>query len=66
MLKYPMADIGNSYYNYYVYRYGCFLKNIRYEEYDVNCFLFRFTKHGHRVIGLDHITSISFPTTKSS
>ena len=31
MLKYPMAEIGNKLYDYYVIRYGTFLKNIRYE-----------------------------------
>ena len=30
MLKYPMAEIGNKLYDYYVIRYGTFLKNIRY------------------------------------
>ena len=35
MLKYPLARIGNRLYDYYVVRYGCFLKNIRFEEYDV-------------------------------
>jgi hypothetical protein len=30
MLKYPLAEIGNAYYTYYTYRYGYFLKNIRY------------------------------------
>lgn len=36
MLKYPMAEIGNRLYDYYVLRYGFFLKNIRYIEYDIN------------------------------
>ena len=31
MLKYPLAEVGNAYYDYYVNRYGGFLKNIRYE-----------------------------------
>ena len=31
MLKYPMAEIGNRIYDYYVIRYGSFLKNVRYE-----------------------------------
>ena len=30
MIKYPLAEIGNRYYDYYVLRYGFFLKNIRY------------------------------------
>ncbi len=30
MLLYPMAQIGNRLYDYYVIRYGSFLKNIRY------------------------------------
>ena len=35
MLKYPLAKIGNKHYEYYLTRYGSFLKNIRFEEYDV-------------------------------
>jgi hypothetical protein len=35
MIKYPLAEIGNKHYDYYVLRYGYFLKNIRFEEYDV-------------------------------
>ena len=35
MIKYPLAEIGNKAYDYYVTRYGCFLKNVRFEEYDV-------------------------------
>jgi hypothetical protein len=31
MLTYPLAEIGNRYYDYFVIRYGCFLKNVRYE-----------------------------------
>ena len=30
MIKYPEAIIGNDKYEYYVTRYGTFLKNIRY------------------------------------
>lgn len=30
MLRYPLAKIGNRLYDYYVIRYGCFLKNIRF------------------------------------
>lgn len=30
MIKYPLAQIGNKYYDYYVLRYGFFLKNIRF------------------------------------
>lgn len=41
MLKYPLAKIGNRLYDYYVVRYGCFLKNIRFEEYDVSIPLLR-------------------------
>jgi hypothetical protein len=35
MLRYPEAVIGNDQYEYYVTRYSTFLKNIRFEEYDV-------------------------------
>jgi hypothetical protein len=35
MIKYPLAEIGNRFYDYYVLRYGFFLKNVRFEEYDV-------------------------------
>ena len=35
MIKYPTASIGNDKYDYYVLRYGAFLKNIRFVEYDV-------------------------------
>lgn len=35
MIKYPVAQIGNEKYEYYAIRYGSYLKNIRYEEYDV-------------------------------
>jgi len=35
LMKYPAAVIGNEKYDYYAIRYGCYLKNIRYEEYDV-------------------------------
>lgn len=35
MMKYPLAEIGKNYYDYYVIRYGCFLKNIRCQEYYV-------------------------------
>jgi hypothetical protein len=31
MIRYPQAEIGNKKYDYYVLRYGCFLKNIRFE-----------------------------------
>lgn len=31
MLKYPMAEIGNKLYEYYVVRYGYFLKSVRFE-----------------------------------
>lgn len=36
MLKYPMAEIGNKLYEYYVIRYGYFLKSVRFDEYDIN------------------------------
>lgn len=35
MIKYPVAQIGNQKYEFYAIRYGSYLKNIRYEEYDV-------------------------------
>ena len=35
MIRYPQAEIGNKLYEYYVIKYGSFLKNIRYEEYNV-------------------------------
>lgn len=35
MIKYPVAQIGNQKYEYYAVRYGSYLKNVRYEEYDV-------------------------------
>ena len=35
MMRYPLAEIGNRYYEFYVIRYGCFLKNLRHEEYEV-------------------------------
>lgn len=35
MIKYPAAAIGSDKYEYYAIRYGTFLKNMRYEEYDV-------------------------------
>ena len=38
-------------YDYYVLRYGCFLKNIRYEEYDVNKILYRSMNNGVKDIG---------------
>jgi hypothetical protein len=31
MIKYPMAEIGNKSYDYFVLRYGSILKNIRFE-----------------------------------
>jgi len=31
MIKYPEAFIGNARYEYYLNRYGSFLKNLRYE-----------------------------------
>ena len=65
MLKYPLAEIGNSYYDYYVTRYGCFLKNIRFQQYYVNLFIYSSVKDGRLVIGLDHITSIYYLTTKN-
>lgn len=37
MLNYPLTEIGNNLYEYYVTKYGCFLKNIRYQEYYVSC-----------------------------
>ena len=30
-MKYPIAAIGNPKYEYYAIKYGCYLKNIRYE-----------------------------------
>lgn len=38
MIKYPLAEVGNSTYDYYVVRYGSFLRNVRFEEYDVSVF----------------------------
>lgn len=66
MLKYPMAEIGNRLYDYYVLRYGFFLKNIRYIEYDVSVFIFRSTKNGLLNTGSDPTITTSFLTTKSS
>lgn len=35
MIEYPLAEIGNQKYEYYVTRYSFYLKNIRFVEYDV-------------------------------
>ena len=66
MLKYPMAEIGNKLYDYYVVRYGVFLKNIRYVEYSVSVLLYSLLRNGQWAIGLDLITSIFFLITQSS
>lgn len=66
MLKYPLARIGNRLYDYYIIRYGTFLKNIRYEEYDVLMKRRRSTSNGPRSIGSGLTISTSYPTTKSS
>jgi hypothetical protein len=65
MLKYPLAEIGNNYYEYYVTKYGCFLKNICYQEYYVIYFSFRFMKSGHLSIGSVLTTSTFYPITKN-
>ena len=58
MMKYPMAEIGNRLYDYYVVRYGSMLKNIRYVEYDVRLgIMFRLWRSGVFGIGLDPIIS---------
>ena len=41
MIRYPEAMIGNERYEHYITRYSTFLKNLRYEEYDVKVALFR-------------------------
>ena len=46
MLKYPMSEIGNKLYDYYVIRYGYFLKSVRFEEYDVIKYLYRLISNG--------------------
>lgn len=66
MIKYPLAEIGNKYYDYFVLRYGSFLKNIRFEEYDVILLLFSLIRSGRPSIGLDLTISISFPTIRNS
>ena len=43
-----MAEIGNKLYEYYVVRYGYFLKSVRFEEYDVIKYLFRLINNGHQ------------------
>ena len=35
MINYPLAQIGNKKYDYYVIRYGSLLKHMRFFEYDV-------------------------------
>lgn len=35
MLAYPVAAIGNKRYDFYATRYGCLLRDIRFDEYDV-------------------------------
>lgn len=40
MMKYPVAKLGNAKLEYYAVRYGCYLRNIRFEEYDVSLGLF--------------------------
>jgi hypothetical protein len=65
MIRYPLAQIGNKTYEYYILRYGSFLKNIRYEEYDVKSLLLRSTKNGVRNNGFALITTIFFLTIRS-
>lgn len=65
MIKYPLAEIGSSLYEYYVLHYGFFLKTIRFAEYDVEICRFRSTNHGAPNIGSDPTTIISFPSTKN-
>ena len=65
LLRYPLAEIGNAHYDYFVVRYGCFLKNIRYADYEVTFRLLRFIKSGRPPIGSGLTTSMSFLTTKS-
>lgn len=66
MINYPLAEIGNKYYDYYVVRYGYFLKSVRYEEYDVNLMIRRLVKSGARLIGSVLITITFSPTIKNS
>ena len=60
-----MAEIGNKLYDYYALRYGIFLKNVRYVEYDVNFRLCRLMILGRRSIGSGLITFISCPITRN-
>jgi hypothetical protein len=66
MLRYPLAEIGNALYDYYVVRYGSFLKNVRYEEYNVPSLLLRCPSPGRCGTGCGPTTSTSSPTTRST
>lgn len=65
MMRYPLAEIGNKTYDYYVLYYGFFLKNIRFEEYDVLDLLCRYTRAGVLSIGSGLTISTFFLITKS-
>lgn len=61
-----MAKIGNRLYDYYVIRYGCFLKNIRFEEYDVSFVIFRSMRSGVPSTGSGLTTSTFSLTTRNT
>lgn len=60
-----MAEIGNKYYDYFVLRYGFFLKNIRFQEYDVSLLLLSRKRSGRQVTGLGLTTSTFCPTIRN-
>jgi hypothetical protein len=66
MLNYPKAQIGDEQYEYYLIKYGSFLKNIRYEEFDVILILFSLNKTGLLNTGSDLTITTSYPTTRNS
>lgn len=65
MIKYPEAFIGNEKYEYYLNRYGSFLKNLRFEEYNVHLPLCRSARSGLRGTGSVPTTTTSYHTTRN-